>query len=59
MKEEENKAIIEGVKHKLREAKKKADQYEQIFDPDQLFSVADIIVENKLLIDRVDAILGR
>lgn len=50
---------MEGVKAKIKEAKKKAAEYDQIFDPDQLFNVADIIVENKLLIDRVDAILGR
>ena len=50
---------METVKAKIRDAKKKASEYVQIFDPDQLFNVADIIVENKLLIDRVDAILGR
>ncbi len=59
LKDEENKGIMEGVKAKIKEAKKKAEEYDQIFDPDQLFNVADIIVENKLLIDRVDAILGR
>jgi hypothetical protein len=59
LKEEENREIMEGVKAKIREAKKKVEDYENIFDPDQLFSVADIIVENKLLLDKVDAILGR
>lgn len=59
LKKEENKAAMETVKAKIRDAKKKASEYDQIFDPDQLFNVADIIVENKLLIDRVDAILGR
>ena len=59
LKKEENKAAMETVKTKIRDAKKKASEYDQIFDPDQLFNVADIIVENKLLIDRVDAILGR
>jgi hypothetical protein len=59
LKSEENKIIVEGVKQKIKEAQKKADEYEQIFDPEQLYSVADIIVENKLLINRVDAILGR
>ena len=59
LKREENKAAMETVKAKIRDAKKKASEYDQIFDPDQLFNVADIIVENKLLIDRVDAILGR
>ena len=59
LKKEENKAAMETVKAKIRDAKKKASEYDQIFDPDQLFNVADLIVENKLLIDRVDAILGR
>ena len=59
LKDEENKGIMDGVKAKIKDAKKKAEEYDQIFDPNQLFNVADIIVENKLLIDRVDAILGR
>ena len=50
---------MEEVKAKIKAAKHKAEDYEEIFDPKNLFNVADIIVENRLLIDKVDAILGR
>ena len=50
---------MEDVKAKIKAAKHKAEEYEEIFDPQNLFNVADIIVENRLLIDKVDAILGR
>ncbi len=50
---------MKDVKAKIKEARKKADRYDEIFDPQGLINVADIIVDNKILIDKVDAILGK
>jgi hypothetical protein len=56
---EENKIIMNEIKSKIKLAEKKAKDYNEIFDPEKLFNVADIIVDNKILIDKVDAIIGK
>lgn len=59
LKEENNRVVMEDIKGKIKMAQRKAQEYDEIFEPEKLHNVADIIVENRLLIDRVDAILGK
>lgn len=59
LKKEENKITTEEIKAKIELAKKKQRQYDEIFDPQRYDEVAETIVENQMLIEKVDALIGR
>jgi hypothetical protein len=42
---------MDDIKYKMKKAKRQADNYDHIDDEQELMDVADLIVENKLLID--------
>ena len=58
LKREENRITTEEIKGKIEEAKKKQREYDQIFDPERFNEVAETIVENQMIIERVDALIG-
>ena len=55
MNREENKVIIADLKYKMKTTKRVANEYDDIHverdDGKEMLDVADLIVENKLLID--------
>lgn len=59
LKKEENKITTEEIKAKIELAKKKQRQYDEIFDSQRYDEVAETIVENQMLIEKVDALIGR
>ena len=59
LKREENRIITEEIKAKIEMAKKKQRQYDEIFDPDRFDEVAQTIVENQMIIEKVDALIGK
>jgi hypothetical protein len=63
LKKKENQAIMDSIKERMEKAKRIQAQYDDIDsdynDGNEQFSAEDIIVENKLLIDQVDRILGK
>jgi len=59
LKKEENKITTEEIKAKIELAKKKQGQYDEIFDSQRYDEVAETIVENQMLIEKVDALIGR
>ena len=59
MKSKEYRVIYEDVKTRMAKAKKIADAYEKMNDPRDLFDVAELIVDNKILIGKRDAIIGK
>jgi hypothetical protein len=58
LKREENRITTEEIKGKIEEAKRKQREYDQIFDPERFNEVAETIVENQRIIERVDALIG-
>ena len=61
--EKQNKLIMDEIKAKISEASKMAqdgleDRYSEV-DSAELVGITDLIVENKVLIDRVDDMLGQ
>lgn len=59
LKKEENRITTEEIKARIEMAKKKQRQYDEIFDPERFNEVAETIIENELLIEKVDALIGR
>lgn len=59
LKREENKVIMDDIKVKMERAKEAAEEYERACGDEELWNVADLIVDNKLLIDRFDQIMGK
>ncbi len=59
LKREENRITTEEMKARIENAKRKQRQYDEIFDPERFNEVAETIVENQILIQRVDALIGR
>lgn len=59
LKREENRIITEEIKAKIEMAKKKQRQYDEIFDPERFDEVAQTIVENQIIIEKVDALIGK
>lgn len=59
LKREENRIITEEIKAKIEMAKKKQRQYDEIFDPERFDEVAQTIVENQMIIEKVDALIGK
>ena len=59
LKREENRITTEEIKAKIEMAKKKQRQYDEIFDPQRFDEVAETIVENQMIIERVDALIGK
>lgn len=54
---------MDGISHKMEKARQHLHDYDN-YDPDkddgnELVDVADLIVENKMLLDRVDAMFDR
>lgn len=43
----------------MKKAQRAAQEYEEMFDTTELYNVADLIVENKMLIDKVDQMIGK
>jgi hypothetical protein len=61
LKKEENRIIMEDIHKKMEKAKKDVLEYDKVDvenEEHELVDVADLIVENKLYIDRIDALLG-
>lgn len=58
MKQEANKIVISDIKVKMAQAKKAAEDYEKAFETEDFYNVADLIVENKLLINKFDMLMG-
>lgn len=58
LKREEKRITTEEIKGKIEEAKRKQREYDQIFDPERFNEVAETIVENQRIIERVDALIG-
>ncbi|CDW91304.1 UNKNOWN [Stylonychia lemnae] len=63
LKKEENRLIMEGINEKMNKAKKQLETYDN-YDPErddgkELAHIADLVVENKLLLERVDMYLGK
>lgn len=59
LKREENRITTEEMRARIENAKRKQRQYDEIFDPERFNEVAETIVENQILIQRVDALIGR
>lgn len=59
MQREENKVIMDDIKARMAKAKEAAEEYERACGDEELWNVADLIVDNKLLIDKFDQIMGR
>lgn len=59
IKNDENKAIFDDVKRRIEKTKQRNDQYEAVFGDDELYNVAEIITENKILINKFDALMGQ
>lgn len=59
LKREENKVIMDDIKVRMERAKEAAEEYERACGDEELWNVADLIVDNKLLIDRFDQIMGK
>jgi hypothetical protein len=63
LKKEENKAIIDDIKQKMEKAKKAVLDYDDIDvendDGNELLDAADLIVENNLLIYKIDSLIGK
>ena len=60
LKREENKLVCEEVRAKIKEARRKAAMYdEECEDGSEYHNVADLLIENKLLIDKVDSLIGK
>jgi hypothetical protein len=59
LKEEGNRIVMEDVKARIRKAKIAAEEEHKLYDPEDNYNVAELIVENKLLIDKVDALFGK
>lgn len=59
LKKEENRITTEEIKARIEMAKKKQRQYDEIFDPERFNEVAETIVENQMIIERVDALIGK
>lgn len=59
LKREENRITTEEMRARIENAKRKQRQYDEIFDPKRFNEVAETIVENQILIQRVDALIGR
>ena len=59
---EEHQWIMDDIKKKMAIVKDKERDYDEI-DPDreglERYDVEDLIVENRLLIDKVDALIGK
>lgn len=43
----------------MAQAKKAAEDYEKAFETEDFYNVADLIVENKLLINKFDMLMGQ
>ena len=59
MKKEENRVLFEDVRRRIDHAKERNHQYEEVVGDDGLFSVAEIIAENKILINKFDSLMGQ
>lgn len=59
LKREENKVIMDDIKAKMEKAREAAEEYERACGDEELWNVADLIVDNKLLIDKFDQIMGK
>eukprot|EP00347_Sterkiella_histriomuscorum_P000438 403375862 len=62
LKKEENRLIMENIQRKMNQARDQVHTYDD-YDPEkddgkELVDVANIIVENKLLLDRIDQAMG-
>ena len=64
LKKEENRIVMERIEHKMNRARQELERYDD-YDPQkdmdsakELIDIADLIVENKMLIDRVDRAMG-
>jgi hypothetical protein len=59
LKREENQIMMKDIKAKMEMAKKAAEDYEAMMYPeDNQYSAADMLIDNKLLLARVDAVFG-
>jgi len=59
LKQDGDKIIIDEIKHKMKKAELAQQDYEEAMNSTDFYNVADLIVENKLLMDKVDALFGK
>jgi hypothetical protein len=62
LKKEENRIIMEDINKRMAKAKEEILEYDDIDGEDnnhELVDVADLIVENKLYIDKIDNLIGK
>ena len=50
---------MDDIKAKMEKAREAAEEYERACGDEELWNVADLIVDNKLLIDKFDQIMGK